>query len=133
MKKVYSFCFTIILLFIGCNGPQDVGSPTHFTRVPRAYGFNVTSDTTVTGKYRISLKWQTDPSENLRSFEVFRAYTAPVKFSVLQPAVTAPAFVDSFAAEIPDSLQIFYYVIATGKDRFVGQSSDIYSVTIKKK
>jgi hypothetical protein len=133
MRKVYYIATVLLLIILGCDKPQDILTPTHFSRVPQGYDLSATVDTTVTGKYRISLKWKADDMTNLRTFEVYRAFGAPLTFSVLQPAVTTTAYVDSFAASITDTLNLYYHVIGTGIDRFVGQSSDNLLVTIKKK
>jgi hypothetical protein len=134
MKKIlFSSAFFLLLLGYACNTPQDIISPSHYTRVPAVTELKAVQDTTLSGKYRIALTWGITQTTNLRSFEVYRTSGTPTKFTALQPQVSVQSFVDSIAVTITDSVKLFYYVVPTGQDLFVGKNSDTITVTLKTK
>ena len=61
-------------LIISCSDPEPLISPTHFNRVPRPVNITALSDTTVTGKFKITLNWSVNSEENLKDFSILRAF-----------------------------------------------------------
>lgn len=115
----------------GCGNTDPVEAPTHLSRVPRPYGLTAIKDTTATGKARIKITWQVSSAANIKSYDVFKGTGKPVIFRPAPPAVSTAAFTDSmdFAA---DTITVYYYVLPTGLDRFIGQASDTLLVKVKK-
>lgn len=132
MHKKYIFAVLFLSTFFvtTCNSPESIPPASHFTRVPYAINLSAVSDTTATGKALISLSWGVSGTQNLRSFEVYRSVNNPTKFSGLLPTVTVTAFVDSF--DRAGINKVYYYIVATGNDRFIGKNSDILEVPIIK-
>ena len=135
MKKylVFSFFTSVLLtLIIGCEGPSDIPEPTHFDRTPKPY--NLVADSarydTTAGKARVYLSWEISSMSNINYFEVQRKGLFPVFSRAGISEKTS--YVDSFAVAVTDTLRLSYYLIPNGKDRFVGESSDILSVNVVK-
>lgn len=120
---------TIIILF-SCSEPEPLPSATHYTRVPRPENLTSIVDTTITGKYRVTVSWQVQSMDNIKDFNLLRAFDQPADFATLALNYTKTTYVDSSMKSFSDTLLVFYYVSAKGKDNFVGQNSDTLKVTI---
>lgn len=130
MKKLSIFAL-LILLFAGCQGPQDlpVTGP-HYNRAPTVWGIQAESDTLASGKRRILLTWNVTDTSTLKGFEVFRSLnTLTVPKSIAQ--LKDYRCVDSFAVAATDTF-VYYYISTIGKDLFIGKNSDTILVNIKK-
>lgn len=135
MKKYFVFSFFLLVLLtliIGCEGPTDLPNATHFDRTPKPY--NLVADSalydTTAGKARVFLRWEISSMSNINYFEVQRKGVFPVFTRAGISEKTS--YVDSFAIAFTDTLKLAYYLIPNGKDRFVGESSDILSVNVIK-
>jgi len=135
MNKVIKVSIFIFLVFLAasCGSPEEIIQPTHFTRVPTPTGLSAVTDTTVTGKIKVTINWSVPSTQNLRNFEVYRAsLTQSSRYFPLIPIVTTTTFVDSFSVTFTDTFKVFYYITPTGEDRFVGKNSDTLYVPITK-
>lgn len=134
MKKIKAFLpLLLILLLNGCDSPEPLVEPTHFSRVPTPVGLSAVSDTTVTGKIKVTLNWSVNSTQNLRNFEVYRTtVTKTSRYFPLIPTTTTTTFVDSFSVTFTDTFHVYYYVTPTGEDRFIGKNSDTLYVPITK-
>lgn len=135
MNKLLTFFGFLLLAFLtpSCGSPEEIIEPTHFTRVPTPTGLSAVSDTTVTGKVKVTLNWSVPSTNNLRNFEVYRAsLTKNSRYFPLIPIVSTTTFVDSFSVSFTDTFKVFYYITPTGEDRFVGKNSDTLYVPITK-
>ncbi len=136
MKKKFILIlpFALIYLFIfGCSGPEDVISPTHYTRVPKAENLSAAVDTTDSGNHRVTLNWSVRSTTNLRDYEVNRSYEKRDEtFVGLSPKTTNTTYVDTTIKAFEDTLIVYYRIVASGFDRFVGEPSEILEVTIIK-
>lgn len=129
LHKLFFIFFLVGL--IGCENPQDIPSPTHYERVPQAKNLTaVVGDTTATGKYSISLNWMVSSMDNIKEFEVQKKGSPA--FFVRRALTTTTAYLDTFSISFTDSMSIYYFIISTGKDRFVGLNSDTIEVKLKK-
>jgi len=130
--KISLLLSVILVIIYGCEGPSEIPSPTHFDRTPKPY--NLVADSakydTTAGKARVYLRWEISSMSNINYFEVQRKGLYPVFARAGVSEVTT--YVDSFAVGITDTLKLSYYLIPNGKDRFVGESSDILSVNVIK-
>lgn len=135
VKKYIVLLFSAILL-VGCGDPEPIIAPTHFTRVPRPVGLTAVSDTTVTGKNKITLNWSVPTEENLKDFSVSRAFqidpTAKITFSTIALNYTKKNYVDSALINFSSSLIIYYFIQPRGNDTFVGENSDTVKITLTK-
>ena len=138
MKFINTYIFTLMLavLIIGCGDPEPLIAPTHFNRVPRPLNITAISDTTVTGKFKITLNWSVESEENLKDFSILRAFqikkTTAVKFNATTLNYTQTTYVDSSIINFSDTLWVYYYVQPRGKDSFIGQNSDTLKITLIK-
>ena len=133
MKRInYYFSFFVLSLFIfvACEQATEIPVPNHYDRVPRPQNLSAVFDTTVTGKYRVTLQWSISSMENIRDFEIQRRYPVPV-FSRMG-ITEKQTYVDSFAVTFNDTLLLNYFVVPNGKDRFVGINSDTIRVILRK-
>lgn len=134
MKNIF---LTLLVLIIGsfniisCGEAEEIISPSHYSRVPRAVNLTASYDTSATGKYRVSIYWSAESSNNLKDFEIYRSVNSG-NFFFLSGGVTATSFIDSSYSNTSDSLDLAYYVNGRGLDRFVGQSSEIVRIIVKK-
>ncbi len=119
--------FLITILLLSCTEPEEIISPTHYSRVPRPQNLSATVDTTDSGTKRVSISWTVPTTENLRNFELYRAKNINISFA--SRVITEElSFVDTnFVAA--DSVA-FYFVLPNGVDRFVGQASDTLRVSL---
>lgn len=137
MNKVYLLLLIFSILYLNCNSPEPIVEPSHTTRVPVPVNLQATKDTTVTGKAKITLTWSVPSMENIRTFEVQKAVSIidktgkATKFNPIQPPVTTTSIVDSFTIT-SDTTYIYYSVVPTGKDRFIGKASDTLQVIFTK-
>lgn len=133
MKKfllIFSFALFTIFFFIKCGQPEELISPTHYSRVPRAVNLTASYDTTETGKYRIMLSWGVTGTENLKDFEIYRSVNN-ANFFFLTGGIVSTNFIDSSLANTSD-YTIAYFINGRGIDRFVGQSSDTLRLIVTK-
>jgi len=128
-----------VYLMIGCDEPRDFSAdlsafPMHFNRVPRPTNLTYTVGQAFSKRPKISLSWQYVDNGNLQNFEVWRSLidTALAPYIPLQPSTTVPSYVDSTLPHVSDSLNVYYYVVGNGKDRFVGQPSDPIMIVLRK-
>ncbi len=133
MKNIF---ITIVLLlltsfYISCNKPEEIISPSHESRVPRPTSLSVSYDTSATGKYRVSINWGVNNTNNLKDFEIYRSVNN-ANFFFLSGGITGYHFVDSSYTTITDSIKLAYFVNGRGIDRFVGQSSDTIRILVTK-
>ncbi len=135
VKRYIVLLFSAILL-VGCGDPEPLIAPTHFTRVPRPVDLAAISDTTVTGKHKITLNWSVPTEENLKDFSVSRAFqidpSVKITFSTIALNYTKTTYVDSALINFSDSLMIYYYIQPRGNDTFVGENSDTVKITLIK-
>lgn len=124
-----SLALLIMLFFTSCNKAEDIISPTHYARVPRAVNLTISYDTTNTGKYRIILNWGVESTNNLKDFEIYRS-TNQTNYFFLVGGVAATNYIDSSLSVTNDTLKLGYFVNGRGIDRFVGQSSDTAKITV---
>jgi hypothetical protein len=134
MKKIKALLLLILLLVLnGCDSPEPIVEPTHFTRVPTPVGLSAVSDTTETGKIKVTLNWSVTSTQNLRNFEVYRTtVTKTGRYFPLIPTTATTSFVDSFSVSFTDTFNVYYYITPTGEDRFIGRNSDTLYVPITK-
>lgn len=134
MKKIKAFLpLLLLVLLYGCDSPEPIIEPTHFSRVPRPVGLSAVADTTETGKIKVTLTWSVNSTQNLRNFEVYRTtVTQTSRYFPLIPTTTTTTFVDSFQVTFTDTFRVYYYVTPTGEDRFIGRNSDTLYVPITK-
>ncbi|QOJ29006.1 MAG: hypothetical protein HRU80_08985 [Ignavibacteriales bacterium] len=134
MKKFIVFLpLFLVLLVSGCDAPEAVVEPTHFTRVPVPINLAAITDTTETGKIKVTLTWGVPSTQNLRNFEVYRTTLAKTnRYFPLIPTTTTTTFVDSFSVTFTDTFKVYYYITPTGEDRFIGRNSDTLYVPITK-
>ncbi len=119
-----------ILILSSCNEPETLPTATHYTRVPRPESLTSVVDTTVTGKYRVMVSWQVQSMDNVKDFNLLRTFDNPADFTTVALNYTNTTYVDSSMKSFIDTLLVFYYVTAKGKDNFIGQNSDTLKVTI---
>lgn len=134
MSKVFislSLLISSALIVISCGKAEDLVSPTHYTRVPRAVNLSISFDTTATGFYRVNLNWGVESTTNLKDFEIYRRINNE-KFFFLIGGITNRNFIDSSLSNKTDSVKLAYFVNGRGIDRFVGQSSDTAFITVTK-
>lgn len=133
MRNIFT-TFVLILLaalyLISCGKAEDVVSPSHYTRVPRAENLSVGYDTSATGKYRVSINWSVASNNNLKDFEIYRSINNASYF-FLVGGVTDLNYIDSSLANTSD-YSLAYFINGRGTDRFVGQSSDTIKITVTK-
>ena len=134
MKNIFLILLVLIigsLNIISCGEAEDIISPSHYSRVPRAVNLTASYDTSATGKYRVSINWSAESSNNLKDFEIYRSVNSG-NFFFLSGGITVTNFIDSSYSNTTDSLDLAYYVNGRGLDRFVGQSSEIVRIIVKK-
>ena len=129
--------FTTILLFLAgsfylnsCGKAEDIISPTHYSRVPRAVNLSISYDTTSTGQYRVMINWGVENMNNLKDFEIYRSVNSSNYF-FLVGGIANLNYVDSTLANTSD-YSLAYFVNGRGIDRFVGQSSDTIKIVVTK-
>lgn len=130
--KLSVFIVAVFLILYGCESPIDIPSASHYNRTPKPFNLKADSayyDTTA-GKARVFLSWEISSVENISYFEVQRKGLFPVFARAGISEKTT--YVDSFAVSFTDTLKLSYYLIPNGKDRFVGESSDIFSINVVK-
>lgn len=149
MKKSAIFaCLTSIFLYLlvqGCTEPQDLITPTHFTRVPKVLNLQAAIGLTVSGKRLVLVTWEYDISNaNVRSWDITRSLNdtsagAFVPLEIIRkPAVGFPSYFDSSAVlqgqyMVTDSIDVYYKVIPNGiLNNFVGQPSDVLHVIVRR-
>jgi len=138
MKFIHIYIVSLIFaaLIISCSDPEPLISPTHFNRVPRPVNITALSDTTVTGKFKITLNWSVNSEENLKDFSILRAFqikkTNQVTFNATTLNYTKTTYADSAIINFSDTLWVYYYVQPRGKDSFIGQNSDTLKITLIK-
>lgn len=136
MKKNILILLPVLFVYLfiyGCSGPDDVISPTHYTRVPKADNLSAAVDTTDSGNHRVTLNWSVNSTTNLRDFEVNRSYEKrDESFVGLSPKTTTTTYVDTTFRAFDDTLKVYYRIVASGFDRFVGEPTDILEVIIIK-
>lgn len=133
MKKfltIFSFSLFTFFFFISCGEPEELISPTHYARVPRAVNLTASYDTTATGKYRIILTWNVTITENLKDFEIYRSVNN-ANFFFLTGGILSTNYIDSSLSNTSD-YTLAYFINGRGIDRFVGQSSDTIRITVTK-
>lgn len=148
MKKSEVFaCLLSIFFYLfseGCTEPEDLVSPTHFTRVPKVLRFQGAVGVTPTGKRLVLLTWEYDTlNTNIRSWDVTRSVSdtssgafVPLEI-VPKPSSGYPLYSDSSGAvqSVPvgaDSLDLYYRIIPNGiTNNFVGQPSDILHIIFR--
>jgi hypothetical protein len=86
------------------------------------------------GRPSIFLSWKYEDNGNLQNFEVWRSLidTALAPYIPLQPSTTSPSYVDSTLPPVSDTLNVYYYIVGNGKDRFVGRPSDTIQIVMRK-
>lgn len=134
MKNIFLILLVLIigpLNIISCGEAEEIISPSHYSRVPRALNLTASYDTSATGKYRVSINWSAESSNNLKDFEIYRSVNSG-NFFFLSGGITVTNFIDSSYSNTTDSLDLAYYVNGRGLDRFVGQSSEIVRIIVKK-
>lgn len=147
-KNGFSACLLSIfcyLLFEGCTEPQDLITPTHFTRVPKVLNLQGAVGFTPTGKRLVLLTWEYDTSNsNIRSWDVTRSVsdTSLAAFVPLEiipkPTAGFPSYRDTSGSIqiLPvgaDSVDYYYRIVPNGsRDNFVGQPSDILHIIFKR-
>lgn len=134
MKNIFLILLVLIigsLNIISCGEAEEIISPSHYSRVPRAVNLTASYDTSATGKYRVSINWSAESSNNLKDFEIYRSVNSG-NFFFLSGGITVTNFIDSSYSNTTDSLDLAYYVNGRGLDRFVGQSSEIVRIIVKK-
>ena len=134
MKNIFLILLVLIigsLNIISCGEAEEIISPSHYSRVPRAVNLTASYDTSATGKYRVSINWSAESSNNLKDFEIYRSVNSG-NFFFLSGGITVTSFIDSSYSNTTDSLDLAYYVNGRGLDRFVGQSSEIIRIIVKK-
>lgn len=134
MKNIFLILLVLIigsLNIISCGEAEEIISPSHYSRVPRAVNLTASYDTSATGKYRVSINWSAESSNNLKDFEIYRSVNSG-NFFFLSGGITVTSFIDSSYSNTTDSLDLAYYVNGRGLDRFVGQSSEIVRIIVKK-
>ena len=134
MNRYYKYLpiFTItLMLIISCNNPEEIITPTHYSRVPRAVNLSVSYDTSAVGTYRVVLNWAVESTTNLKDFEIYRNLDQ-AGFFFLIGGITSTSYIDSSLSNSSDSLNISYFVNGRGLDRFVGQSSDTIKILVTK-
>jgi hypothetical protein len=133
MRNIFT---TFLLILAGslylnsCGKPEDIISPAHYSRVPRAVNLSVSYDTSATGKYRVNINWSVANTNNLKDFEIYRSINNAGYF-FLVGGITALNYIDSSLANTSD-YSLAYFVDGRGIDRFVGQSSDTIKITVTK-
>ncbi|MEK6755896.1 MAG: hypothetical protein AABZ02_07070 [Bacteroidota bacterium] len=149
MKKLAVFaCLTLIFLYLlvhGCTEPQDLITPTHFTRVPGVLNLQGAVGFTPTGKRLVLVAWEYDTSNsNIRSWDLTRSVndTSAAAFVPLEiirkPASGFPSYSDTSAVlqghnMVTDSVDVYYKIIPNGVlNNFVGQPSDVLHVIVRK-
>lgn len=134
MKNI-SLVFLVLLIgsliIISCGEAEDIISPSHYSRVPRAVNLTASYDTSATGKYRVRINWLVESTNNLKDFEIYRSVNSG-NFFFLSGGLTVTNFTDSSYSNTTDSLDLAYYINGRGLDRFVGQSSEIVRIIVKK-
>lgn len=145
MKKTHFFICVLLnffyLFFEGCTDPQDLITPTHFTRVPGVTNLQGSVGYTAGGRRHVLLTWNYDTTNsNIRSWDVSRSIddTAIVQFIPLEivrrPVSGYPFFVDSSGTlqnVIVDSLELYYRIIPNGGDNYIGLPSDILHLILR--
>jgi hypothetical protein len=150
MRKRASFsaCVLVIFLYLflqGCTKPEDLVTPTHFTRVPKVLNLQGTVGVTPTGKRQLLVTWQYDTTNtNIRSWDMTRNVndTSIVNFVPLEiirkPAIGFPFYSDTSAMFQSafmdvDSLDVYYRVIPNGIiNNFVGEPSDVLHMIVRR-
>lgn len=130
------------LFFQGCADPQDLITPTHFTRVPSVTNLQAATGYTPTGKRLVLVSWHYDTlNANIRSWDVTRNVndTSIATFIPLQivrkPDQGYPSYADTsgtLQTFVADSVELYYRIIPNGGDNFVGPPSDILHVIVRK-
>lgn len=143
-----SACLLLIFLYLlleGCSKPEDLITPTHFTRVPKVLNLQGTVNVIPTGKRQLLITWEYDTlNTNIRSWDIARNIndTSIVNFVPLEiirkPATGFPFYSDTSATfqsayMTTDSLDVYYRVIPNGIiNNFVGQPSDVLHIIIRR-
>jgi hypothetical protein len=134
MKNVFIVVLMLLtgaVQFISCGEAEDIITPSHYSRVPRAINLTASYDTSATGNYIVSINWSVESSNNLKDFEIYRSVNSS-NFFFLSGGIAGSNFIDSSYSNTTDSLDLAYYVNGRGLDRFVGQSSEIVRIIVKK-
>src|SRR3990172_707324 len=131
MKKSEVFaCLTLIFFYLlvghGCTEPQDLITPTHFTRVPKVLNLQGAVGFTPTGKRLVLVAWEYDTSNlNIRSWDLTRSIndTSVAAFVPLEiirkPPLGFPSYSDTSAVlqshnMVTDSVDVYYKIIPNG-------------------
>jgi len=133
MKNIFKFLFVTFIfaiILIGCDDPITLPEATHYGRVPKPVNLTATFDTSSTGKFRVYLNWSINSMDNIKDFEIYRKGLIAV--FTRAGSSTQTAFVDSFSVSFKDSLVMSYYLVPNGKDKFIGEVSDTYSIVLRK-
>ncbi len=145
MKKIVFFACLLLNFFYlfleGCTDPQDLITPTHFSRVPGVTNLQGSVGYTAGGRRQILVSWMYDTtSSNIRSWDVTRSIddTAIAQFVALEiirkPTSGYPFYVDSTASLqifTTDSIEVYYRVIPNGNDNFAGKPSEIVHLIVR--
>ena len=146
-NSIFFPCLPFIFLYLliaGCTEPQDLITPTHFTRVPAVQNLQGAIGATPSGKRQILVTWTYDTqNSNIRSWDLTRSIddTAAAAYVPLEiiskPAFGFPSYSDTSAiiqndGFIFDSLDVYYKIIPNGGDNFIGQPSDPLHVVVRK-
>lgn len=137
---VFNFFY---LLLQGCSEPQDLITPSHFTRVPKVLNLQGVVGFSLSGKRVIIVSWEYDSTNtDIRSWDVTRSIndTAAAAYIPLEivrkPASGYPSYSDSSGSLqniVTDSLDVFYKIIPNGIiNNFVGQPSDVLHIILRK-
>lgn len=133
MKNIFTtflVILTVILYLNSCGKAEDILTPSHYLRVPRAVNLTISYDTSATGKYRVILGWGVESTNNLKDFEIYRSVNNSNYF-FLTGGITLTNFMDSSLSNTSD-YSLGYFINGRGIDRFVGQSSDTIKITVTK-
>ena len=134
MKNIFTAFLLILAATLhlnSCGKAEDIITPTHYSRVPRAVNLSISYDTTSTGKYRVMINWTAETTNNLKDFEIYRSINKS-NFFFLSGGITTTKYIDSSNAGTVDSLNLAYFVNGRGIDRFIGQSSDTIKILVTK-
>src|SRR3990172_731835 len=106
-NSIFFPCLPFIFLYLlvaGCTEPQDLITPTHFTRVPAVQNLQGAIGATSSGKRRILVTWTFDAQNtNIRSWDLTRSIddTAAAAYVPLEiiskPAFGFPSYSDTSA------------------------------------
>lgn len=150
LMKITTFftCLTFIFLYLffveGCTEPQEIITPSHFTRVPDVLNLQGTMGVTPSGRRQIIVIWTYDTQNtNIRSWDLTRSINdtsaaAYVPLEIIRkPSFGFPSYIDTSGtlqnqAIQADSLDVYYKIIPNGNDNFVGKPSDVLHVIIHK-